>query len=487
MLFYFSGVGVMALIHWIMHRFESPTSTSPGIENTGAIQQFMQREAAGGYDSSSASLLPQFSTRTMPSNSGSTALHGHGHGHGHGRTRSGAGGPIGGAASSSSTVTPHPNHKCEACIQEDSDEEDEEGIDETEEERYNDSEYVDDEVTSLLNNAFLQIGKTPNSRMDDDTPHQHMRQHRNRNGIPAAYDDDEDHTEDNDGDGDDDQSIEVVITDQKDKILRRPQGRAAAVAADSSNSDLDLDLDLDLDIDDIEDGRPGLHGREKSWSAQQKPFAPVNKKKAAAATAAGGDGGHVGRKHKGRKRTKECHLDHTIDHKHNKNTASQQTPPSSGGSGRRFFRQYHHQQQPQQQQKQPTYGSMSSPNGVANSNTLPRSSEQQATHLRRTSFPRLKGVSSSSSNRMVYSTHDNLDHAIADDREHADLTEIGIQTALTIAIHKFPGEFPYFTYSFLSKHMYTFFFSFALNARECCLTTCFFSISFSRPHIIQRA
>lgn len=39
---------------------------------------------------------------------------------------------------------------------------------------------------------------------------------------------------------------------------------------------------------------------------------------------------------------------------------------------------------------------------------------------------------------MVYSTHDNLDHAIADDREHADLTEIGIQTALTIAIHKFP-------------------------------------------------
>lgn len=465
MLFYFSGVGVMALIHWIMHRFESPTSTSPGIENTGAIQQFMQREAAeaaaakaGGYNLSSASLLPQFSTRTMPSPSESTALHGHGHGHGHGRTGPGAGGPIGGAASSSSTVTPHPNHnhKCEGCIQEDSDEEDDEGIDETEEERYNDSEYVDDEVTSLLNNAFLQIGKTPNSRMDDDNPHQHMRQHRNRNGIPAAYDDEEVHTEDNGGDGDDDQSIEVVITDQKDKILRRPQGRAAV---DRSNSDLDLDLDLDLDIDDIEDRRPGLHGREKSWSAQQKPFAPVNKKKkAAAAIAAGGDVDHVGRKHKGRKRAKECHLDHTIDHKHNKHAASQQTPPSSGGSGRRFFRPYHHQQQPQQQQ-QPSYGSMSSPNGVTNSNTLPRSSEQQATHLRRTSFPRLKGVSSSSSNRIVYSTHDNLDHAVADDREHADLTEIGIQTALTIAIHKFPGEFSLLTLHYQSTCIHIFFLS----------------------------
>ncbi|KAF9544314.1 hypothetical protein EC957_012195 [Mortierella hygrophila] len=438
MLFYFSGVGVMSLIHWIMHRFESPTSTSPGIENTRAIQQFMQREAeataavkAGKYDS----LLPHFSIRNMPS-SGSAAPHGHGHGHG--RTGLGAGGPVGGAASSSSTVTPHPNHNhtCEGCIHEDSDEDDGERINETEEERYNDSEYVDDEVTSLLNNAFLQIGKTPNSRMDDGASHQHMRQHRNRNGIPAAYDDDEGHTEDNDGEEDDDHSIEVVITDQKDKFLRRPQRHVAAAVVDRSS---DFDLDLDLDLDDTEDGRPGQRGREMLWSAQQKPFAPVNKKKKAVAANAGGDGDHLGRKHKGRKRTKECHLDHTIDHKHNKNAASQQTPPSSGGSGHRFFRPHHHQQQqPQQQHQPPSYGSMSSANGVTNNNPLPRSREQQATHLRRTSFPRLKGVSSSSSNKMEYSTHDNLDHAIADDREHADLTEIGIQTALTIAIHKFP-------------------------------------------------
>ncbi|KAG0377301.1 hypothetical protein BGX24_006345 [Mortierella sp. AD032] len=432
MLFYFSGVAIMGLIHWIMHRFESTSSTSPGIENTRAIQQFMQREAAaaagtagkassafGPYQTSSSSLLPQFSTRSTATGA--------------------AGGPIGGPAPSSSTVTSHPHHtshKCEGCVHEqdgenddnsdgdddESDEGEQGGIDE---ERYNDSEYVDDEVTSLLNNAFLQIGKTPNSRMDD-TLHHHMQRHRNRNGS-RSFEDDEDH---------DDQSIEVVIKDQKDKILRHPQDRTAAsttaaVKGVDATIDTHSDLDLDLDLDDEEDGRH--HGHEKSWSSistrAQKPFAPVNKKKKAVA-AGGGGATHVGRKHKGRKRAaKECHLDHTLK-------TQVPTPPTSGSSGRRFFRHYpQHSPQPQA----PTYGTMSSPNGNGHSN--PTRSEQ-ATHLRRTSFPRLKGGGGGGGrgggSSTVYSTHDNLDHAVADDREHADLTEIGIQTALTIAIHKFP-------------------------------------------------
>ncbi|KAG0275861.1 hypothetical protein BGZ95_008310 [Linnemannia exigua] len=445
MLFYFSGVAIMGLIHWIMHRFESSSSsTSPGIENTRAIQQFMQREAAaaaaaasagsaakassafGPYQTSSSSLLPQFSKRTTVTGA--------------------AGGPTaGGPTASSSTVTSHLNHtvhKCEACVHEqdgenddksdgDDDESDEGEQGGMDEERYNDSEYVDDEVTSLLNNAFLQIGKTPNSRMDD-TLHHHMQRHHHRNGS-QSFEDDEDH---------DDQSIEVVIKNQKDKNLRRPQDRAATPTTVTTTGakgvgatiDTHSDLELDLDLDDDEDGRH--HGHEKSWSSlstrTQKPFAPVNKKKkAAAAAAAAGGGTHVGRRYKGRKRTaKECHLEHNFD------KTQIPTPPTSGGSGRRFFRHY---QQHSPQPQMPTYGTMSSPNG-SGSPIPPRS--EHATHLRRTSFPRLKGAGGGGrgggGSSTVYSTHDNLDHAIADDREHADLTEIGIQTALTIAIHKFP-------------------------------------------------
>ncbi|KAF9933935.1 hypothetical protein FBU30_003879 [Linnemannia zychae] len=421
MLFYFSGIGVMSLIHWIIHRFESTHSTSPGIENTRAIQQFMQREAAssaamaaakagrgGLLQGSSASLLPQYLNGSGGEGLMSTGFAG----------VAAAGSTAGGIASSSSTVILHPNHihKRDGCIQEvddedeDANESDEDGEDrgETEEERYNDSEYVDDEVTSLLNNAFLQIGKTPNSQLDG-VPH--MKKHRHRNGIPV-YDDDGDNS-------DDSQSIEVVITDQRDGIHRRSQDRTNNAAA---TIDTHSDLDLDLDLDDIDiDGHrkmDGLHGHEKSWSPHTpKPFAPVNKKKKATAGGGGGNS-HAGRKPKGSKHTKECHLDHT----HNNNSSSSTiTPPTSVGSGHRPFRQF---------QQSPNYGSISTPNG--HNNTFSRS--DQATHLRRTSFPRLKGGSSV----MMYSAHDNLDHAIADDREHADLKEIGIQTALTIAIHKFP-------------------------------------------------
>ncbi|KAF9911220.1 hypothetical protein EC991_004444 [Linnemannia zychae] len=439
MLFYFSGVGVMGLIHWIMHRFEpSNASTSPGIENTRAIQQFMQREAAaaaaaavtasaggkvssafsGPYQTTSSSLLPQFSVGTAAGAAN------------HGRTGSrgeGAGGlAAGGPPPSSSTVTshPNPNRKYEGGLYEQdeddddvSDEDGQGGIDE-------DSEYVDDEVTSLLNNAFLQIGKTPNSRMDD-TPHHHMHQHHSRNGI-QPYDDDMD---------DDDQSIEVVITDQKDKILRHHQDRAAPTAggvAKGAGATIDThsDLEPDLDLDDDEDGQHHLHGRDTSWSSlstrAQKPFAPVNKKKKAAT-----GGGPVGRKHKGRKRAKEYNLDHTLD------KTQVPTPPTSGGSARRFFHHYPQHQSAQPQQA-PTYGTMPSLNGSTNSNGSAFPKSEQATHLRRTSFPRLKAGGGGLGSSTLYSSHDNLDHAVADDREHADLTEIGIQTALTIAIHKFP-------------------------------------------------
>ncbi|GJJ68716.1 zinc transporter, ZIP family [Entomortierella parvispora] len=381
MLFFFSGVGIMALIHWIMHRFESG-SNSPGIENSGAIEQFMQREAR-----QNGSVLPQHQSsyqQPLPCQQGPPPLYGQ---------RVPKGSALSGAGTAMTASTSSSAHACEGCVQEESDEEG--GVDE--EERYNDSEYVDDEVTSLLDNAFLQIGKTPtNGRMDEAT---RIRQ----NGRDQESEDDEG-------------SIEVVISDQKDKILRRTSDH-------HSDYDLDLDLNHQEDLPDKQPGRGDFGSRKSSWSSiatrPQRPFAPVSKRRKSG----------TGSKSKAKvpRKAKECHLGHTTDRKH---------------------RQYHHHPSnthahthththtpPPTNTTSKNYGAVPSLNSRPYSVLPPPTPYQNATHLRRTSFPRLNqrpghGVS--------YSSHDNLDHAVADDREHADLTEIGIQTALTIAVHKFP-------------------------------------------------
>ncbi|KAG0028216.1 hypothetical protein BGZ81_004942 [Podila clonocystis] len=360
MLFFFCGVLLMALIHWIMHRFDKG-STSPGIENSAGIEQFMQREQARNF----ASGLPTSSTPP----------------------------PTRGGALYSGARASTPNQFCSGCVQEETDQD--------EDERYNDSEYVDDEVTSLLNNAFLQIGKTPNSQMGDTAAH--LRRYGARDGASGSRgSDDEDH---------DDESIEVVIMDQKDKILRRTP---------DNGSDLDLDMDDDMDGNDI--AANGILHRRNSWSSMstrsQKPFAPINKRKKSA-----------GMKAKGRRRIKESQLDHTTDRR---NPEYKHHIPT-----------FHHHHDCQQQHgaglnSLSTYGAVATPPppmAPGPFHPTPRHLSSHGGHLRRTSFPRLNQKSSQS---LVYSSHDNLDHAVTDDREHTDLTEIGIQTALTIAVHKFP-------------------------------------------------
>ncbi|KAI1321657.1 hypothetical protein EDD11_003137 [Mortierella claussenii] len=366
MLFFFGGVGTMGLIHWIMHRVDSGAS-SPGIEN-GTIEQFMQQESGSehGNGAASSSLLPQ-------------RLH-------HRSNTASATKPTantnGGVLSSGSTSTAHPHRVCQyGCVQEESDEDDDG-------DSYSDSEYVDDEVTSLLNNAFLQIGKTPNSQMDDTPSHLQkyrskgdQRDERKSRASQGQYDDDHE------------ESIEVVIGNQKDKILRR-------AVTDQASSD----LDMDMDDDDHGSPRDLLRNREGSWSSvstrSQKPFAPVNKRKKSTAVSKS--------KSKGHERSNNC------------------PHHGSRGNGAAVGADKDNSHSRQGMNGLSNYGAVATkPSSVS-----PRA--DHATHMRRTSFPRLKASGT------IYSKHDSLDHAVADDREHADLTEIGIQTALTIAVHKFP-------------------------------------------------
>ncbi|KAF9950195.1 hypothetical protein BGZ72_008096 [Mortierella alpina] len=371
MLFFFSGVGLMALIHWVMHRFDSGAN-SPGIENSGAIEQFMRRE-------------PHATTTPMAQHSAS-AKH----------PRPGTNGILA-VGGNISRAAPNPHAPtCHECIQEGIDESGR-GIDDTEadeDERYNDSEYVDDEVTSLLNNAFLQIGTTPNGRLDEEGAH-----HLQTNGTPGYEDDQE--------------SIEVVIGDQKDKILRRTLDH--------------MSEDEELQDHTVPVGGAGLPSSSRnSWSTastrSQKPFAPVNKKKKSTPGAAKNSGinnsdgsSSSNNDNSGHRSPKVCHHSHPSreqqpllnQHTHGAPANGVHPGTTYGATGRPY----------------PSHPHPPSTNALR---------PDHATQLRRTSFPRLKTQNS------IYSTHDNLDHTVADDREHADLTEIGIQTALTIAVHKFP-------------------------------------------------
>ncbi|KAG0302558.1 hypothetical protein BGZ98_007401 [Dissophora globulifera] len=370
--FFFCGVGVMSLIHWIMHRFDS-NANSPGIESDQFIQHYGSEAAAGSHHRSSS--LPHYNSYNKQQRPLLAASNGFL------QTPKDTAWTAAAARLNGSNSTAHV--VCTGCVQEESSDDDEE--DDDEESQYNDSEYVDDEVTSLLNNAFRQIGKTPGSRMND-------------NGSIV------DNGDNTDGDGDD-RSIEIVIANQTDKILRRAD---------------DLDISHDDDDIDHDDDRhhPGgrLKSRESSWSSlstrSQKPFAPVNKRRKS-----GNGNGAAGKANKSRRQHhKDCPMD-----------------PAKQSS-----RAHQHQQR--------SYGAVgpsSSTNDRNNNNNNSSSStyptplagparSDEASRLRRTSFPRLKGSNT------IYSRHDSLDHAVADDREHADLTEIGIQTALTIAVHKFP-------------------------------------------------
>lgn len=361
----------MALIHWIMHRFDSGAN-SPGIENSGAIEQFMRREAHA-----TTTPMAQHSASTKhPPVAANVAL----------------------AAGGNTSRLP-PNSvapTCHECIQEGIDESGS-GVDDTEadeDEHYNDSEYVDDEVASLLNNAFLQIDTTPNGRLDEESAH-----HLEGNGAPGYEDDQE--------------SIEVVIGDQKDKILRRTLDH--------------MSEEEELQDQTVPVGGAGLSSSSRnSWSTastrSQKPFAPVNKKKKSASGATKNNeisncGGASS------SNTSEHRTPKVCQHRH----PSHEHQP--------LLRQHSHGAPAKGVNPGMTYGAAGRPY-PSYSHPPPSNAPRpdHATHLRRTSFPRLKTQNS------IYSTHDNLDHAVADDREHADLTEIGIQTALTIAVHKFPGK-----------------------------------------------
>ncbi|KAK3825812.1 MAG: Zinc/iron permease [Benniella sp.] len=333
MISFFAGVGSMGFIHWIMHRVDS-RGHSPGIESSGAIEHFMQREAG---QKSQQSLLPQrhsiSKTHQAPASPHRDPFKPH--------TTSGV---------------PTPTRVCNGCMSDNSD----------------DSEYVDDEVTSLLNNAFLQIGRTPNSCMDDGD---HMQSDHTR-GEGHSHNDDDDDDVDN---------IEVVVTDQKGRMYRH--------AVNHNNNDVDMDLDLDQSQVDHTDRR------KNSWSSAStrslKPFAPVNKKRL--------------NKVKGCRHNSNCHLARTA------------AKGDLGSSHRQLGTN-----------NLPTYGSIPPSVNRYPARHTPSFPHSEPTATRHTSFPRLKGSGT------IYSRHDVLDHAVADDREHADLTEIGIQTALTIAIHKFP-------------------------------------------------
>ncbi|KAG0264984.1 hypothetical protein BG011_005740 [Mortierella polycephala] len=353
MLFFFAGVGLMALIHWIMHRFDSG-SNSPGIEHTDAMQQYMHQQ----QPTTTALSCPRPSPQQQQSANGTLP---------------------GGATSGASTSSAHIYN---GGVHEESDGEGDEH------DQYSDSEYVDDEVTSLLNNAFLQIGKNPNSRMDDDESSMHRHLRSKNDG--RYYEDDE-------------ESIEVVIADQKDKILRPTMDRRS-----------DLDPNLDQDMDDEHDRRDILTPSRNSWSSastrSQKPFAPVNKKRKSGSAP----------KSKGRRRVKEFN--------HDADQGNHESRPHHPGGHHPL-----HTHVPSTGANiASTYGAIPPTTGRPHPASTPFSRPDHNTHLRRTSFPRLKGQNT------IYSTHDDLDHAVADDREHADLTEIGIQTALTIAVHKFP-------------------------------------------------
>ncbi|KAF9578215.1 hypothetical protein BGW38_006107, partial [Lunasporangiospora selenospora] len=362
MIFFFCGIGTMAVIHWIMHRFDSG-SHSPGIENSG---QFLSQE--------SRSSLPQYRSphRSHGKHVESGAV-----------TRSSAV-PTATSQTAANNRNSRDLHdsRCTDCM---------DGVDEESdshvEEHYNDSEYVDEETASLLKNAYLHMGKTPSGRLDD-TPYQHLQQNRQSSAQlkDRGYDDDDR----------DSNSIEVVIADQKDKILKPRE-------AGSGYQGLGLDVDLDHDL------YPDGHESSGSTSSQ-KPFAPVNKNKKAKSGEAGS------KAQKSRSRNKKC------THHPQQQPNSQGPPPSTAHSQQQKpLASGHHSHR--------TYGTLTTPNPSAFAH------EEQASHLRRTSFPHLN---QRPGNRIRYSSHDNLDHAPADDREHADLTEIGIQTALTIAVHKFP-------------------------------------------------
>ncbi|KAF9985883.1 hypothetical protein BGZ65_009560 [Modicella reniformis] len=328
MVFFFAGVGAMTLIHWIMHQFYSGAH-SPGIESNEAIEQFMQREA-------SQPVLPQHHVKSQ--------LYRH----------------------PTSTHLPMQDAICNGCAPDKSDDE---------EDHYSDSEYVGDEVTSLLNSSFLQIGKTPNSSMDDG---ENMQRHHG-----------------------DVESIEVVISDQKDKLLRR--------AMDRTSNDVGVDLDSDFGQANYTDQR------KNSWSSastcSQKPFTPANKKRKS-------DNVHEAERPR---HNSNCPLATTKD----KHTVSK-----TNGN----LQSSHHQPNDGKINSLSTYGSIPPSNDHRYDPQPPSFPHSEFATLRHTSFPRLK------SSGTIYSRHDDLDHAVADTREHADLTEVGIQTALTIAIHKFPGN-----------------------------------------------
>ncbi|KAG0257841.1 hypothetical protein DFQ27_004911, partial [Actinomortierella ambigua] len=466
MLFFFSGIAFMTIVHWIMHRFNS--NSPSGIEHSESIQYFMPPDE--GYSHQRQISNPRYSTPFQDQHA---------------------------------QYAPHPYHSSKNNGKH-GDEDHEYRVHDTES-RYQDSEYVDDEVTSLLNNAFLQIGATPASQIEEAMDRrrkkelqQQRRQRRQRRQESSDLEHEEgddhehgnsDHSDhhisDDSSEEDERRSIEVIIEDPHSRRLQDLNVSNNTVRRDKnqSNSNINghpLPLDSpsswsslssnspDKYANDGEDDETRLeaNGKNKSHkrfqdsghfhNAHPKPSTVVASHPHEVASAAATSPVH---------HTYQTFAPPSVGGKNNKN-ANKSTSKGGGGSGLpqypysshtkgseealqgtlrqtsfpRLNHRHQHQHHPYQQPSQ-SHGhdhdhdhSHSHSHPTSTSKHHQESAQQQATEHQ----PLLYRYGRRGSDPLTSSRHDILDHAATDDGEHTELADIGLQTALTIAVHKFP-------------------------------------------------
>ncbi|KAF9973602.1 hypothetical protein BGZ73_003155 [Actinomortierella ambigua] len=428
------GIGVMTLAHWIMHRFNS--NSPSGIEHSESIQYFMPPEEGQSHQ------------RHLSHHRYSTPFQ-----HQHAQ------------------YAPNPYFSSKNNSKHDDEEDD--YHDHDTESRYQDSEYVDDEVTSLLNNAFLQIGATPASQIEEamhrrqkkELQRQRRQRPRGRQGSSDLEHDGQDHDHGSSGhhsdhhsDSSDDEpeSIEVVIEDphlQKIQGLdvsnisssrgkKHTSSSSPPLLADSSSSWSSVSSDTQSNV---ASNKVAANGKNKS----DKPLQ---------------DSDHLRKAH----HKQPTALDHEsavatpppppVHH-----TYQTFAPPSVGGkSGSSANMATSTKGLPQYPYSNHSRGTEEASQGTLRRTSFPRLNHTYHTqhqhhhpsqsrghptlaarHQRETSQPGehrslLDPYGRRGSDPLTSSRHDILDHAATDDGEHTELTDIGLQTALTIAIHKFP-------------------------------------------------
>ncbi|KAG0242897.1 hypothetical protein BGW41_003297 [Actinomortierella wolfii] len=492
MLFFFSGIGAMMFVHWIMHRVNS--HSSPGIEHDESIQYFMPPE-----EQSSHQRMPSHYRYSVPFRSQHTQY------------------------------APNPYYTSQNTNNSGKhDDDDDHGYHEHDdtESRYQDSEYVDDEVTSLLNNAFLQIGATPASQIEEamdrrwkkEQLQEQQRQQRRRRRRGGDGSDLEEN-----GDGDDQavehsdhgsdspdsdvpESIEVVIEDphsrnmlglentnngkNKNNLMNGNSGRLVPSESGSSWSSVSSESHPPYVPANNNSKKVNNHGRNLAknrsksrrrvrdsghfHNAYQKPPPTITTTPAAPAAEAPSALQHMvdaGQRAAAPAvplpppvhHTYQTFAPPTMNGKSN-NTKStlkglpqypySNHPRSSEEVTRGTLRrtsfprltQRHSSQSTNQQQH-------SQQNSPSQGHCFPETSSRQQQHEHHHHHhhhhhqqynvppeqrPLLAEYGRRGSDPLTSSRHDILDHAATDDGEHTELTDIGIQTAFTIAIHKFP-------------------------------------------------